>query len=252
MDIGISEQFKGRYDGYMLLKFTSCQEFQQDFLDGKLFFNTADFFAQCDNLGRGDENEGNTFLIEHNNPDFMSANLESVDGKMMIVVRDYTNNPENYKPGTIENFSRGENRCRKIISLYTAYVNVSKEIISPFPAKMGEEFGEYGVLVLDRKKFFERVCNALRQHSEISKAQLGFVDYMKSEDVHGFIEWNPFSKMPQYEYQNEFRISFINDTQKPLKLDLGVSLRDIAFPIKASDLEEIFFKDNLLYYPLYK
>jgi len=232
MDIGISEQFKGRYDGYMLLKFTSCQEFQQDFLDGKLFFNTADFFAQCDNLGRGDENEGNTFLIEHNNPDFMSANLESVDGKMMIVVRDYTNNPENYKPGTIENFS--------------------KEIISPFPAKMGEEFGEYGVLVLDRKKFFERVCNALRQHSEISKAQLGFVDYMKSEDVHGFIEWNPFLKMPQYEYQNEFRISFINDTQKPLKLDLGVSLRDIAFPIKASDLGEIFFKDNLLYYPLYK
>ena len=83
MDIGISEQFKGRYDGYMLLKFTSCQEFQQDFLDGKLFFNTADFFAQCDNLGRGDENEGNTFLIEHNNPDFMSANLESVDGKIM-------------------------------------------------------------------------------------------------------------------------------------------------------------------------
>ena len=223
MDIGISEQFKGRYDGYMLLKFTSCQEFQQDFLDGKLFFNTADFFAQCD-----------------------------VDGKMMIVVRDYTNNPENYKPGTIENFSRGENRCRKIISLYTAYVNVSKEIISPFPAKMGEEFGEYGVLVLDRKKFFERVCNALRQQSEISKAQLGFVDYMKSEDVHGFIEWNPFLKMPQYEYQNEFRISFINDTQEPLKLDLGVSLRDIAFPIKASDLGEIFFKDNLLYYPLYK
>ena len=94
MDIGISEQFKGRYDGYMLLKFTSCQEFQQDFLDGKLFFNTADFFAQCDNLGRGDENEGNTFLIEHNNPDFMSANLESVDGKMMIVVRDHTNNLE--------------------------------------------------------------------------------------------------------------------------------------------------------------
>lgn len=37
MDIGINEQFKGRYDGYMLLKFTSCQEFQQDFLDGKLF-----------------------------------------------------------------------------------------------------------------------------------------------------------------------------------------------------------------------
>ena len=60
---------------------------------------------------------------------------------------------------------------------------------------------------------------------------------MKDEDVHGFIEWNPFLKMPQFEYQNEFRISFVNDTQKPLKLDLGVSLRDIAFPIKASDLE---------------
>ena len=110
---------------------------------------------------------------------------------MMIVVRDYTNNQKIINQGQLKTFQE-ENRCRKIISLYTAYVNVSKESISPFPAKMGEEFGEYGVLVLDRKKFFERVCNALRQHSEISKAQLGFVDYMKSEDVHGFIEWNPF------------------------------------------------------------
>lgn len=252
MDIGIREIFRGIYDGYMLMKFTSCYEFQQDFLDGKLFFNTADFFAQCDNVGRGDVNEGNTFLIEPKKLDLIAANLESVDGKMMIVVRDYTNNPEDYKPGTVESLSEAENRYRKIISLYTAYVNVEKGIVSPFPAKMGNEFGEYGILVLDRQQFFERVCKALRKHKEIVNAQLGFVDYMKDEDVHGFIEWNPFLKMPQFEYQNEFRISFVNDTKKPLKFDLGVSLRDIAFPIKASDLGEIFFKDNLLYYPMYE
>ena len=45
MDIGIHEKYRGKYDGYMLLKFTSCYEFQQDFLEGKLFFNTADFFC---------------------------------------------------------------------------------------------------------------------------------------------------------------------------------------------------------------
>lgn len=44
MDIGISEQFKGRYDGYMLLKFTSCQEFQQDFLDGQNCFLIPQIF----------------------------------------------------------------------------------------------------------------------------------------------------------------------------------------------------------------
>lgn len=32
------------YDEYMLIKFTRKYEYQQDFLDGRLYFNTVDFF----------------------------------------------------------------------------------------------------------------------------------------------------------------------------------------------------------------
>lgn len=58
--------------------------------------------------------------------------------------------------------------------------------------------------------------------------------------------------MPQYEYQNEFRITFVSDSKEPIKLELEKSLRDIAVPIMAKDVKEIFMKEHLLYYPKYK
>ena len=60
IDIGMGA-WVSDYDGYMLMKFTSKYEFQQDFLNGKLFFNTADWFANCEDEGRGDSDEGNSF-----------------------------------------------------------------------------------------------------------------------------------------------------------------------------------------------
>lgn len=75
------------YDGYLLMKFTGKYEYQQEFLDGKLFFNTADWFANCEDVGRGDSNEGNTFIINHSNPGLVSANLEMINGQAMIVYR---------------------------------------------------------------------------------------------------------------------------------------------------------------------
>ena len=96
MDVRLRPEITG-YDGYMLMKFTSKEQYRQDFLDGKLFFNTSDFFARCDDTGRGDRDEGMTFIIDPEKPAYISANLEKVGDKYAIVVRDYSDNPEEYK-----------------------------------------------------------------------------------------------------------------------------------------------------------
>lgn len=160
MDVSMHYDKKD-YDGYMLMKFWEKEEYQQEFLDGKLFFNTADYFAKCDQNGRGDHNEGNTFVIDYENPNYVAANLEKVGDTYAIVVRDYSNNPTEFKRGTIWDYSAAINRNRKIISFYTMFVNIEQQLIAPFDPKMKEEFGEFGILILNRQEFFERVYNAL-------------------------------------------------------------------------------------------
>lgn len=252
MDILLPTYVPEQYNGYLLMKFTKCFEYQKDFLDGKLFFNTSDFFARCDNEGQSDHDEGNTFIIDYCNPDLMSASVEQIDGQLAIVVRDYKDNPQEYKRGTVWNLSLAENRNRKVISLYTAYIDTKGQTISPFPKNMGKEFGEYGVLILDRRAFFERLMNAIKANNELSQAMLGFVEYLQEKHLHGLIDWNPFRKKPKYCYQNEFRITFLTNNDTPLKLDLGCNLRDIAVPIMADDVDRLYFANGLLNFPLYE
>lgn len=69
----------------------------------------------------------------------------------------------------------------------------------------------------------------------------------------GFNEWHPFRKEnDEFGYQNEFRITFVNDNRDVYMLDLGCSLRDIAVPIMAGDVNQIHFEGEKLLYPKYR
>lgn len=245
MDVSMHYDKKD-YDGYMLMKFWEKEEYQQEFLDGKLFFNTADYFAKCDQNGRGDHNEGNTFVIDYENPNYVAANLEKVGDTYAIVVRDYSNNPTEFKRGTIWDYSAAINRNRKIISFYTMFVNIEQQLIAPFDPKMKEEFGEFGILILNRQEFFERVYNALNKNDEYANVGIGFIEYQPREKQQGITDWNPFIKKDDFDYQNELRITFTSNTDQPVKIDLGCSLCDIAVPIYSKDIEQICFKDGTL------
>ena len=237
------------YDEYMLIKFTRKYEYQQDFLDGRLYFNTVDFFRKCDAKGQGDSNEGNNFIINNQDPKMISANLEKVNGQYMIVVRDYTNNPLEYKPGIIKSYSAADNRNRKIICFYTMYINFENKKVSPFPKNMGQEFGEYGVLILNRQEFFKRVEVALKKIKNCNDPQMGFVEYQ--EMAAGYNEWHTFKKEKKlFDYQNEFRITFKNENEKPYILDLECTLRDIAVPIVAEDVGQIYVEKQSIVYPI--
>lgn len=50
-------------------------------IDGKLYFNTAEFFAKCDESGRGDETEGTKFTVPPISKDYKSANENYPYGK---------------------------------------------------------------------------------------------------------------------------------------------------------------------------
>ncbi len=236
------------YDGYMLMKFTSCYDYQQDFLNGKLFFNTSDYFAECEDDGRGDEDEGKTFIINHKEPAYISANFELIDGVYKLVVRDYSNNTDEYEPSAVLDYSEAKNRNRKIICLYTVYLNIEKQTVADFPENMAAEFGEFGVLIINRQKFFERVITAMTNIENYREGQIGFVGYYNLEK--GLNDWHPFRKdLSKFGYQREFRATFVNDNPKAYMLDLGCSLRDIAVPIMASDVNKISFENGKLCYP---
>ena len=239
------------YDGYMLMKFTTSYEYQQDFLNGNLFFNTADFFAKCDDEGRGDSDEGNTFIVDYENPNLISANLEKVGDTYAIVVCDYSKTPEDYKRGTIWDYSSAINRRRKIISFYTAFVNIQEQRVAPFDSRMKKEFGEYGILILNRQEFFQRVWKAIYESKKYTQVAMGFLDYIPQDKHQGLIDWNPFLKKEKFAYQNEFRATFVSDDDKPIKIELGCSFRDIAVPIMMKDLKEIHFDNGNLLYPAY-
>ena len=251
MDVSMHHDKKD-YDGYMLMKFWEKEEYQQEFLDGKLFFNTADYFAKCDQNGRGDHNEGNTFVIDYENPNYVAANLEKVGDTYAIVVRDYSNNPTEFKRGTIWDYSAAINRNRKIISFYTMFVNIEQQLIASFDPKMKEEFGEFGILILNRQEFFERVYNALKKNDEYANIGVGFIEYQTKEKQQGITDWNPFIKKDDFDYQNELRVTFTSNTDKPVKIDLGCSLKDIVVPIYSKDLNQINFNEGKLLYPIYR
>ncbi len=245
----LSPYSKNEYDCYCLLKFTGEYKHQKEFIEGKLFFNTADYFMMCDEKGRGDSSEGTAWEINPNKDGFKAANLSMLKGRTLIEIIDYSGKPEDYQPGSIFSYSPAENRCRKILSLYTLYVDSKNDCIQDIPEKMYEEFGGFGILITDAVEFYKRLEAGIRNLKTAKRAQLGYVEYY-SDDHPGLVEFTPFLKKKEYSYQNEFRATFIDDTRNPIVVDVG-DLSDIAKPIFKDDIAKIFMKDGKLNYPKY-
>lgn len=235
----------------LFLKFFSKKEYAEEFLNGTLFFNTSDYFARCDNKGQGDYSEGCDWLLDPNNHNYQSANLRIIDGEAYIVVEDFSSSPELFEKSTVISYSSKKNRYLKLISHCATYYDIENNSLY-LPRQMREEFGDYCILICDIKEYLNRVNYALveKQNSkEINECCGGFVEYVK--DMSGFIEWHPYKKDgDKYSYQNEYRLTFYNSNELPYKLLLDKNLRDIALPIDISKVDEVTYKDGLLFLPL--
>ena len=108
------------YDSYILLKFIAKFDFLLGFLDGKLYFNTTDYFSNIENDGQGDYLEGSTISINYNRRNGQCMKLCNINGESCIV----TCNENNMVGTPICQYSSYENRHRKIISFYKMYTTL--------------------------------------------------------------------------------------------------------------------------------
>ena len=176
--------------------------------------------------------------------------MEMIDGKAVIVARDYSKEPCNFRPSGIVQYSTESNRRRKLMSFYTAFCNTSKNIIDIPSIKHTDEFGEYGIFITNRNEFFDRVIKKVKAVDKLQEAKFGFVQYINEPEIKGLYNWNPYMKRKKYSEQNEFRITYIDSTDKPCFLEVG-DLKDIVFPIMKKDINELFFDDRGFNYPIY-
>ena len=100
------------------------------------------------------------------------------------------------------------------------------------------------------KKENKEIYDQIKKLKNVSSAQLGYVEYLNEDANNGFTEYNPFKKGHDYAYQNEIRVTFVDDTQTPVSLDVG-DLHDIAVPLYKDSFKDIYMKDGKLFYPIY-
>ena len=234
-------------DGYILLKYFEKKEYLDQFIEGKIFFNKSDYFVTCDSEGRGDSTEGMDLIMSPANPDKVSFNMEIINGTPLLVARDFLNDPANYKPSTVLSLSRAKNRSRKLTCFYSAYCNLKSGVIDIPGDEHVKDFGPYVAIIIDRQKFFEKILKAIRETGGVSEAQLGFVSYVSAKETHGLIEWSPFRKYDDYSYQNEFRITFVDNTKDARSLEID-NFEGIAVPATAEQIKNIKIIDRKLYY----
>ena len=153
---------------------------------------------------------------------------------------------------------------RIIFSLFCfEYSEASSEFISPDSGLL--QFGDTAVIILDPKQLLYRLCHGLFQRFNESY-WLGAKRVTYDVDLTAIAEYDGFSKVPSYSWQNEFRVAvdisegridratwesmtdfarimFLNQggrvdmaaERKPLVLDVG-DLHDICIAIPTSDL----------------
>lgn len=250
-DISMPEWIEDR-NAYILMKFWEEEKYRDDFLAGKIFFNTSDFFSQCDDAGRGDQDEGNNFIVSPEHHNNIAVNLEVIDGKTMLVSRDYSQYPEKFVPGTVFSYSNAINRNRKNTCFYTSYMNLEKKIIDIPNEDHMKNFGSFGIIIIDRQKLYKKISEKIFENRNIVEAQLGFVEYINQEDLIGQIEWNPFKKRADFKDQNEFRITFVDNSKEAVILELG-DLSEFIKPLNKEDMNRIYINGKgALCYPTYE
>lgn len=234
-------------DGYILLKYFKKKEYLDQFLKGNIFFNKSDYFVTCDSKGRGDPSEGNDLIMSATNPDNISFNMEIINGTSLLVARDYSKNPENYRPSTVLSLSRAKNRNRKLTCFYSAFCNLESGALDIPGDEHVKDFGPYVAIIIDCQRFFKKIVKAIRETGGVSEAQLGFVSYVSAKETHGLIEWSPFRKYDDYSYQNEFRITFVDNTKDARSLEID-NFEGIAVPATAEQIKNMKIIDRKLYY----
>lgn len=212
----------------ILYRVFTCNQYLDDFVDGKLFMHSLKWYREHEDENvRGDADEGyNEIIVEPN------------IGSGMVWFH-------NYQTGVTERIPtpkiKIELNGKATHTFALCFTKTACEIYDDGMARINataediKKFGNCGVFILNFPEFINRINRAIMDDSiKFSCASVQYVDFKEYFD-----DLTPFIKSKDYQWQNEYRITFLNENTNEdyFMLNIGI-IKDIVAPFYIDPLTQ--------------
>lgn len=193
-------------------------KYANDFLDGKLCFNTDEFFTGID-----DQDKVRFDRFEDADESWQIKEMSIQDKSGEYIPIGGIINPVIYR------YPKGTKDKVNILCLY-AYNNIIDDSFD----ERNLSFGCTAIIITDISAFIKRIKSAARLlQKTVNHAP---IDYVNKKTYNGKV--GPFVKFENFSYQNEFRFTLSNGNGEREFLDIG-NIRDITMTIPSSEISKI-------------
>ena len=212
-----------------LFKFFSCEEYRDDFLRGRLYFNSLNYFRKneaSDVFGQNDPYEC-CKIFQPNSIKVSLGPLELNDLAGPVSICGVDDVLKSY----IMSFSTIRVDSQK---KYTSLEDLKRDVL--FSEKM-IKYGEHAVVIPRVELFVERLRKAaLKEGYDFAKGPVNYYDFSK-DNVSNEYPQIAFQKRREFSYQREFRFLLRkkDSVDAHVILEIG-DLSDIAQSCKSADL----------------
>lgn len=203
-----------RDSGFLILfKFIQKKKHTKDFLNGKLYCNTFDYFSKLksDDGMRNDKFEGHNLLL----------NSKTSDIEVILGEEKFLLNQENGFISLRTRLNKDKNDKMFCLYAFTIRQELSRKKFAVNSKMLA--MGNYVAYIKDSNEFIKRVTNALDKR-KVNYA-LNEVEYIDTNTYSG--KWDKFKKPIKYKHQKEYRIVYRSDSKEPEYLNVG-DLSDIV------------------------
>lgn len=194
---------------FLLYKFFDTKEYRDIFLNGILFSKKLSYYRNQENNAPGvnDSFENVELIVIADKAHLVQTKFVEMDGHVYAQFTEYEDNdkPKDYSEN--QGFI-AHNRIDYNAFCMSSICADDSGVITKFDKRNRKDFGQYGVLILDMPKFFDRIKDALNDNSNVTNIEANFIEYINYEKRDCVQRWSPFSKFDEFEHQQEFRFVF--------------------------------------------
>lgn len=215
--------------GIILYRFFETEEFREAFISGILYSNKLSYFRSCENNTNGvkDDSENASLISIADDTHFVQHKIVERDGRVFVHSQTFDKKPDNY----IENqgFIAYNQTDFNVFCMSAIHVD-QNGVVTKFDKRNYDDFGEYGIIIIDTPAFLTRVNQCLANNPTVKSVHSGLVQYIDFDSRDSVQRWSPFMKFSRFSHQQEYRFAFERQEEGPLKYDVG-SLTDITLSI---------------------
>lgn len=205
---------------FLLYKFFETPQYRETFVKGMLFSNKLSFYRDDENktCGVSDCFENAERIVISDDTHFVQNTLIEHDGELFIQHQVFETKPNNYREN--DAFVSFQSIDFNVFCMSTLLFDDDGRITG-FNSKNSEDFGQYGVLIVDTHSFLNRVHDSVKENPSVRAITAGFVKYISYDDRNAIQYWSPFNKFDSFSHQQEFRIVFDTTLSGALQYQIG-------------------------------